>query len=77
MRLEKLCRKGATCARVRLKEPSHIFSHMRWPFQDFYGKNVFETRYLFELNDMDLRLMVRKLYQVVRYLYPRCLLDGW
>lgn len=35
-------------------------SQLRWAFQDFYGKSVFETRYLFELNDMDLRLMVSK-----------------
>lgn len=27
-------------------------------FQDFYRKSVFETMYLFMLNDMDLRLMV-------------------
>lgn len=26
--------------------------------QDFYRKSVFETKYLFTVNDMDLRLMV-------------------
>lgn len=55
-------------------------------FQDFYRKSVFETKYLFTLNDMDLRLMVRQrcppsplqhqFYAILRYVTMRCLQQG-